>query len=164
MTMKPSRRTLVRSGSLLAIAVASPVLAQPARKSPLVVVIATRSPLVDIRLTALRALFLGESVRDPAGNQLVPLNHPPGAPDRVAFDRKVLSMSPDEAGRYWVDRRIRGQGHPPRSFTPVSLLLRLLERMPTAVAYARADEVPATLRILNIDGKRPADPGYPLAD
>jgi hypothetical protein len=71
-------------------------------------------------------------------------------------------MSPDEVGRFWIDRKIRGQPGPPRAVSSVDLLRRVAASLPGTVAYLRTSEVGAELKVLRIEGKRPGEPGYPL--
>jgi hypothetical protein len=157
----------MRRRDLLAFALAStpalrgPVLA--AGRTPLAVIVGETTPLDALSADVLRSAFLGEPVKDRSGNKLVPLNQAPGSIDRVEFDRTVLQMSPDENGRYWIDRRIRGQGQPPRICPSVPLLLKLVARFPGALSYVRLDRVEPGVRVLRIDGKLPKDKGYLLA-
>src|SRR4051794_7387847 len=80
----------------------------------LVVVVAKGSPVTSVSRSDLKRAFTGESV-SVAGKTLVPFNANPGTPERTGFDKAVLGMSPDEVGRYWVDRKVRGQSAAPRS-------------------------------------------------
>lgn len=127
----------------------------------LVVVVGQNNAVNDVSLAQLRTLFLGTPMTGPKGERLLPLNQPPGTPDRIAFDRLVLGMTPEEAGAYWVDHRIRGGGRPPRSFDPAQLQ-RLVPRLPGALTYLRAEQVSAGLRVVPVDGKAPGQKGYPL--
>jgi len=90
------------------------------------------------------------------------LNHPAQSPERVAFDQVVLKMTPDQTGRFWIDRKIRGQPAAPRSVAPRELLRKFVAASPGAVTYLRDSEVDAQLKVLAIEGKRPQDAGYPL--
>ncbi len=138
--------------------------AQIGKRPPLVLIVARNSPLQQLSMTQLRGLFLGDTVKDGAGNKLIPLNHPAGAPDRVAFDRLVLRMSPEQVGRFWVDHRIRGEGRPPRTVDSPALLQRLVGRLPGSVAYVRGDRIDPSVHILPIDGRIFTQAGYPLID
>ena len=158
---------LVMVGSLALVGYASGQAQAPtptSGRSPLVLVVARESPLQDLSTSSLRQLFLGESVQDPAGGKLVPLNQLPGSADRVAFDRSVLGMSPEEAGRYWIDRKIRGQSGAPRAIPSAATLQRLVARFPGSIAYLRADRVDPAVRVLRIAGRLPIDKDYPLAE
>ena len=80
----------------------------------LVVVVAKGSSVTNMSRSDLKRCFTGESIS--AGDKtLVPFNAPPNSPDRTGFDKAVLGMSPDEVGRFWVDRKVRGQSGAPRS-------------------------------------------------
>src|SRR3712207_5910245 len=99
---------MLRRRSLIALALAAATapptrsFAQSAAPSSLAgqlaVIVARDSPLQGLPLADLRALFLGDARTDPKGTKLVPVNLPPGTPDRIAFDRLALGMSPDENG------------------------------------------------------------------
>src|SRR4051812_65903 len=74
----------------------------------LVVVVAKGSSVKNISRGELKRCFTGDAVTV-AGKQLVPFNAAPNTPERAAFDQAVLGMSPDEVGRFWIDRKVRGQ-------------------------------------------------------
>ncbi len=128
----------------------------------LCVVVAPTSKLSDVTLADLRRIFTGERVTDPGGNKLIPLNHPPRTVDRVGFDRTVLGMGPDEVGRFWVDRRIRGGSGPPRTVDSISTLRRVVKNLPGAIGYLRRTQQSAEVKLVRIDGKLPGDSGYPV--
>jgi hypothetical protein len=142
------------------------LLARPARADEpgvkLVVVVQKASPLTELSLRELKRLYVGEPVSDPAGNRIVPLNQPPASPERVSFDRFVLKMGPDEVGRFWIDRKIRGQTGAPRKVAPLELMRNAVATIPGTLAYMREGDVDARLRVLAVDGKRPSDSGYAL--
>jgi hypothetical protein len=128
----------------------------------LVVVVQKSSPLSDLSLRDLKRLYLGEYITDAGGKKLTALNHPAQSPDRVGFDQVVLKMAPEQIGRFWIDRKIRGQPAPPRSITPRELLRKLVAASPGAVTYLRESELDPELKALTIDGKRPEAADYPL--
>ncbi len=101
-------------------------------------------------------------MNDNSGRALIPLNHPPRSGARAGFDRIVLGLTPEEVGRFWIDRRLRGLAGPPRSLDSIPLLLRLIQRFPGAISYARSPLPLEGLRVLRVNGKRPEDPGYAL--
>jgi hypothetical protein len=136
--------------------------ASAADRVVLLVLVAKESPLQDLSLTELKRLYSAES--DSLGDsRAIPFNQPPRSPDRVLFDKLVLGMDPDQVSQYWIDRRIRGLSGPPRVVDSLSLLLRLVARLPGGVGYAHAAQVPADVRALRVSGKLPSDAGYPLA-
>ena len=132
-----------------------------AERSAVVVVISRDSPLSDVSSAELRKLFL-RNTNTVNGRELVPFNHPPGSAVRVQFDRGVLKMSEAEVGRYWVDRRIRGESGPPHVVPNAKLMLALVKRFPGAIGYLRAEEADNSVRVLRVDGKLPGAAEYAL--
>lgn len=116
----------------------------------------------DISFADLRQLYRGKQVSI-FGTKLVPFNHPANSPDRVAFDRIVLGMSPEEVGRYWIDQKIRGGDAPPRTIDSVALLVRVVVALPGAFAYVREGFSSPELKIVSLDGRLPNDSRYPLS-
>jgi hypothetical protein len=132
-------------------------------KAVLALVTQKTSTLEGLSLREVKRLYLGEHVDTPDGKKLVPINQAPRSTERGEFERLVLGMSPEEVGRFWIDRKIRGQPGPPRAASSVDLLRRTAAAMPGAVVYLKAGDVGTELKALRVDGKRPGDPGYPLA-
>lgn len=164
---RPPRFTaLVLASALLVAATARfevrPASAQAPARDPLVVIIANAAGVSDIAISVLRNAFRGEYAEYAPGKRLLPFNHPPEAPERKAFDRAVLGLDPDAMGRYWIARRIRGEGLAPRAFPNVALGLRAVAAYPGAITYMRAKNVNTSVRVLTIDGHAPGQPNYPL--
>ncbi len=95
------------------------------------------------------------------GVRLIPLNLPPRHPTRVLFDRAVLDLGPDRIGRYWINRKIRGQSGPPSTVATADLIARFVRSVPNVVGYVDGP-VPPGLRAVRVDGRTPDDPEYAL--
>ncbi len=128
----------------------------------LAVVVSKDSSQRDLSLSALKALFKGQIINGASGGPLVPFNFKPKMGPRVAFDELVLGMNPDEAARYWIDRKIRGQRGAPKSVPSADVLRLVLAKLPNAIGYVLPQEVGGPMRVISIDGKMPGDAGYPL--
>jgi hypothetical protein len=96
------------------------------------------------------------------GGELIALNREVKGPERVGFDRSVLGMSSEEAARYWIDRRIRGQSGAPKAVEPAAVIQRVIARVPRAIGYVRVRDVSAEVQVVRIDGRKPGDAGYPI--
>lgn len=129
---------------------------------PLAIVVAASSPLRGLSFHELKRLFMGRRMKDASGKWLLPLNRKKKAADRIAFDQRVLGMTPAATGSYWVDRKIRGQSGAPKSFKSAAVIVRLVAKVPGAIGYVRKGDVRAGLRVIKIDGKLPGQPGYAL--
>ena len=165
------RRYTRRLGAWLALSLCGLLLlslpaaersARAANRVMLAVVVARSSSVQDLSVSQLKRIFLSEGDSDRSGQRYVPFNHPPHTTDRVAFDKLVLGLSADEVSQFWIERKIRGMPGPPRSVDSLSLLLRLIARLPGAIGYARPSQLTADVRAIRVNGKLPNDASYPL--
>lgn len=159
--MRRPLATSVASAALLAVAAfaAPPAAGEPApqgARRPILIVVAASSPLTNITLDGARRIFIGE------WPELRPLNLPPRSEERVALDQVLLGRGPDEVARYWIERRIRGQGGPPRVIPSASLVVKIVARVPGAVGYVVDTPLPEGVRALSVGGLLPTHPQYPL--
>ena len=128
----------------------------------LAIIVAPGSKLTNISVADLRRVFESERLTDPDGNRLIALNQPPKTPDRVGFDQVVLGLDPEEVGRFWIDRKIRGGSGPPRTVESLATLRRVVEKLPGAIGYIRPAQLSNEVRAIRVDGKLPEDTGYPV--
>jgi len=133
--------------------------AEPPR---LALVVARDSALQQLSRFELKKLYLGAHIVDPSGERIVPFNQAAMAPDRVAFEAKVLGMSPDEVASYWIDRKIRGQSGAPKAVGSPDLVQKVVSKVDHSIAYVRLDQVRPEVRVIAIDGKLPTDAAYQL--
>ena len=141
-----------------------PVFQPEARAAgqPMIVIVGIANPLKDASAGMLRRAFQNEGQEYATGKRLIPINQPPGSPAREQFDRAVLGLKPDEIGRFWIDRRIRAQGGPPKTVPSSDLAVRLVMALPGAIAYVTADLLNDKVRALTIEGKAAGAVGYLL--
>jgi len=143
--------------------VAMAVAARPGRADgkKLVVVVAKGSSLTTISRGDLKRCFLGEPVS--AGDKpLVPFNAMPNSPDRAGFDKAVLGMSPEEVGRYWVDRKVRGQSAAPRALPSAAHVAKVAAKFPGAIGYLPADQMTSDIQAVAVDGVPYTDARYDI--
>ncbi|MEQ8272813.1 MAG: hypothetical protein RMA76_42225 [Deltaproteobacteria bacterium] len=119
----------------------------------LVVIVHPSCPLDEISKADLRQIFTHNRVPHPTGKAWIPLNTPVRTRERVTFDLLVLDKTPEEVGRFWVDQRIRAQSRPPRVVPSVRISARVVERLPTGIAYVPKALVPPGVKILRVDGR-----------
>jgi hypothetical protein len=87
----------------------------PAKQQALLVIVHPKNPLRELSRAQLDAYFRKKVRRWPDGKPILLLNHVARDPARVAFDRRVLNMSPRQAADFWIKEQIRGRGRPPTS-------------------------------------------------
>ncbi len=131
-----------------------------AERVRLVVVVAKASPVTNVSRLDLKRSFLGERV-ELGEVRLAPFNAEPRTDERAGFDLGVLGMTSDESGRYWVDRKVRGQGAAPRSL-PAGHLAKVIAKFPGAIGYLRVDQLTPDVKPVKVDGIAYDDPRYPL--
>jgi len=160
-----------RRNVLFALGLALPILgalpriertASAAERVTLAVFVHKDSSLQNLKMSELRRIFTNADDSGFSGQRSVPFNHTARSSDRVGFDRLVLRMSPEEVSRFWIDRKIRGLPGPPRAVDSLSQLLRLVSHTSGGVGYARPHQVTNEVRVIRIDGRLPAEAGYPL--
>jgi len=161
-----TRRGLLTLGAVALFSLgltASPADAGTSSHEPLAVVVAKNSAIHELSLYELKRLYLGDNMNTPDGKKLLPLNRGTSTHERVGFDKTVLGMTPEEAARYWIDRRIRGMSGAPKAVDPANVLQKVVSRLPGSISYVRQNEVTDGVKLVKIDGKLPGDPGYPVS-
>jgi hypothetical protein len=159
-----SNRRLFLSLCLSSVLVAVAPCPAPALagEGGLVLVVGKSSPIDNVTRAELNRIFSGDSVKID-GQPVVPFALAPNLPERHAFDQVVLGLSPDEVSKYWIDRRIRGQGNPPKSAPSPEIMAKVVAGFPAAMGYVPASALTPALKPVAIDGKAHTDRGYLLA-
>lgn len=96
----------------------------------------------------LASYFLGTRRTWSTGERIILFNLPNGNLVRDVFDRVVLKMDPTQISRYWLDRRIRGEGSPPRQVPTGELISRLVATLPGSMGYALEDKLAPGIRLV----------------
>lgn len=146
---------------LLGVAPAWTPRVSAAEDEPLLVIVGTTFPVKDISFATLKEAFRGR-VANLDGKRLVPVNHPLDSAPRIAFDRRVLRLRPDDVGRFWVDVKIRDDGKPPTTAGTSELALRIVASLPNAISYTTRAMLSPKVKVLTLDGKSATDAGYGL--
>lgn len=102
------------------------------------VIVHSGTPVTALGAVELEALFTRTQTRWPDGSSVVPLSFPSGSNTRTQFDRAVLRLGPDQVARFWLDRRIRGLGAPPKQVTSATLMLSVVRNLPGSIGYLPA--------------------------
>lgn len=152
---RPLRRLLV-AAMLAALLACLPerLLAQIA------IVVHPTNSADDISVDALRRLFLGQSTTLPGGARVRLATHV-GSTER--FDRDVLRLQPQIVRSRWMAMTFRGEATSiPTEFSSADDIKRFVREHTDALAYLPLADVDASMKVLRIDGRRPADAGYLL--
>jgi ABC-type phosphate transport system substrate-binding protein len=150
----------------LAVCVASfalmpPALAQPA--GPIAVVVHPDVPVDNVTVAELRRLVLGDREFWPGGLRVTLLIRAPVARERDVVLKTLCEMSEAQFRQHWIGKVFRADtALAPKIVYSTSMALDLAASTPGAIAFVEAAQVERRLKVLRIDGKLPADKGYPL--
>jgi ABC-type phosphate transport system substrate-binding protein len=148
------------AGGALVAAIALP---RPAAAQGTIAVIVNRSnPVDDISGDDLRRLYLGTTTVF-SNNERVVLYELPDL--REAFYRTVLGMNGDRVKRHWIGLVFSGGGaRPPKDVADVVQLRALVGSQRGAIGFLDPGQSDPSVKVLRVDGFKPADAGYPLRD
>jgi len=116
--------------------------------SELVVIVNAKNPASALSRDELESLFTLSRQRWSHGDAVIVLNLEAGTPARVHFDRVVLGMTPDEAARFWIDRRIRGRGNPPTKAPNATTVIKAVAALSGAIGYVPKSQLPAGVKVV----------------
>jgi ABC-type phosphate transport system substrate-binding protein len=137
--------------ALAAVAIALTATSSSYADAEILVVVSKNHPDSSLGVSELRPLFKVTKTNWSFGEKASPINLPPANDSRRTFDRVVLGMSPDEVSKYWIDRKIRGNGRPPRSLPSAPAVVAVVAANKGAVGYVPAgsntDRVKVVARI-----------------
>jgi ABC-type phosphate transport system substrate-binding protein len=113
-------------------------------------------PSNSIRLTLaeLAGIFKSTTRYWSGDRRIVAFNLPANSDGRALFDREVLDLDPEASTRFWIDRRIRGGEPPPRTVPEPALVLRLVQKLDTAIGYVPAELVSGVREVVRIRAGR----------
>jgi hypothetical protein len=121
----------------------------PAAQAPdLDVIVHSSVPQQALDRPGLAAIFSMTRRSWGSGLTAVPFNYAPESPLRRTFDAAVLGLAPAEVGRFWIDQRIRGHGHPPRQVADPAVMVRLIANLKGSIGYVPAGTGDKSVRII----------------
>lgn len=154
--MRPPGTTTKAAAFALSIAVAAtPAYDAQAQDRSLLVIVHPKNPVRSLNALQLNALFTSNRRFWPNGDTVVVFNAPPRSANRTVFDRVVLGMTPDQAGRFWVDQQVRGGARPPRTAHSMRLAQAAIKKLRNAITYVPANQCPIGVRVVALikDGR-----------
>lgn len=154
----PRVMTLARTcaaAAVLLVAAARPRTAA----AQIAVIVHPAAPVSNVSLDDLRRYFLGKSTAF-GSTRVVVIENPKA---RKSFYHSLLGLSEDEVRRRWVGLAFRGEAPGvPKEISDAAELRKYVSEHPGAIAFVDARAVDASVKVLTVGGKAPADAGYPL--
>lgn len=144
-----SRRHAVRM--LAALVATSVVLSEHASLAgvdELVVIVNASNPHTRLSVAELRPIFLTTKRSWEFGPSIEPVNLPERSDQRRAFDKVVLGFDAEEAQKYWIDRRVRGDARPPRKLASPSAVVAHVAASSGGIGYVPASAVDRGVKVV----------------
>jgi hypothetical protein len=141
----------------LVLTLASP-LVRPAA-AQLAIITNRSTATADISLDDLRRLFLGQTSQL-SGKRVTLVEC---TPQRAAFYRSVAQLSEAQVDRTWMAVVFQGSdATPPRKLPSAEEVLRYVAEHEDTIAFVPADAADRTVKVLQVNGLTPRQPGYPI--
>ena len=158
--METTLSAVSRRSMLLALAAR---LATAGDANPVAIVVRPDLPVDNLSFAELRRVMLGDRQFWSSNLKVTLLVRAPGAREREVVLKAIYQMSEAQFRQYWIAKVFRAEAaSAPRIVYSNEMATELVSEIPGAIAFVDASLVPKGLKVLRIDGKLPADAGYPL--
>jgi ABC-type phosphate transport system substrate-binding protein len=154
----------MRARRTAAVVIVLAVLAAAARAGDVAIVVHRSHPQDGLSMTELRRIFRLDQQHWKGGDRIeLVLQLSGSAKEAVILDR-VYHMRPDELKPFWLGKVFRGElTAAPRTFASDASVKQYVAGNMHAVGYVDSILLDGSIKALVLDGKRPGEPGYPLA-
>lgn len=154
---------LLAAGAVAARLVAVDSIAPGSTNEPLAVIVHRSNPVDNLTSEELRKLCLAEKRQWPAGRRVTVALREPGQAEREAVLRQVYGFTEAEFNRHFLQGTFTGEVQAaPKQLATGGGVRRFVFNVPGAIGFVRMSEVDDTIKVVRIDGKRPADADYKL--
>jgi ABC-type phosphate transport system substrate-binding protein len=130
-----------------------------------VAIIVNKASSVDtLSARDVKQIFSGVKKRWPDGQRITTLGPGPDAPEHAEAVQFFFGMSETEYRKYCIQATFTGNtDQVPKEYASSQAAANLVQVIPGAIAFVRADVVSSNVKLVKIDNKAPGEPGYPLA-
>jgi ABC-type phosphate transport system substrate-binding protein len=129
----------------------------------LAIVVHRANPVDALTMSELHRIFMLDTQTWPHGRKITVVLREKAQPERTEGIRIICGLSEADYERHVLFQTFRGSViRGPRSIQSARGMLRFVFNTPGAIGYVRADELDDTVKVLQIDGRLPGDPRYPL--
>ena len=127
------------------------------------IVVRPDTPIDNLTLSQVRKLFLGERQSWSSTLPVTLLLRAPGARERDVPLRLIYRMTEAEFKQFWILKMFRAEAAAgPKTIYSNQMANELLLALPGSITFVETTQVPASLKVVKIDGKLPGEPGYLL--
>ena len=131
--------------------------------SPIAIVTHKDTQIDNLSLDELRNIFLANQQFWPDRTRIILLVRAPQTDERAFVLDTIYQMDEAEFRQYWIAKMFRAEvPRGPKIVFSNDMMLELVIAIPGSISFVNADEVTDDVRVVRVDGKLPAEPGYPL--
>jgi hypothetical protein len=112
------------------------------------VIVNEKAPVERLSGYEVEALFTRTQTHWSDGSVVYPFSFPAGSEAREYFDRVALRLGPEEVGRFWMDRKIRGLGSPPRQVPSALLMVQVIANLAGSVGYIPSTQTAPGVKVV----------------
>lgn len=137
----------------------------PAFARNVAVIVNKGNPVKEITLTELSKIMKLERQYWEGGKKVYLILQESGSAEKEVLLKKVYRMSDQDLKKYWLGKMFRGEiSSFPKTLSSSEAIKRFISQVPNAIGVIDPVAADADVKILKVDGKRPGDEGYVLAD
>ncbi len=120
-------------------------------------------PVDNLSFVAARKILLGNQQYWSPDLRITLLVRAPVARERDLLLQKIYQMSEPQFRQHWISKIFRAEiTSGPKVVFSNDMALELLVLIPGSISFVKADQVPKGLKVIQIEGRLPGEPGYLL--
>ena len=132
-------------------------------QSPIAIVVHKDTEVYDLTLGQLRNIFLANQQFWENRTRIILLVRAPKSEERDFVLNTIYQMDEAQFRQYWIAKMFRAEvPRGPKIVFSTDMMLELVVAVPGSISFIDARQVTDDVRVVRIDGKLPADAGYPL--
>lgn len=161
MTAKAVLTVLVAASMMFSAA--STVAQEAEANRAIAIVVHKNTEIDDLSLHELRNIFLANQQFWPDRTRIILLVRAPKSEERDFVLNTIYQMDEAQFRQYWIAKMFRAEvSRGPKIVFSTDMMLDLVVAIPGSISFINADDATEDVRVVRIDGKLPADAGYPL--
>lgn len=130
---------------------------------PVAIVVHPESRVDNVTFDELRRIFTAQQQFWGDKSRITLLVRAPVAHERAVVLNKIYGMSEDQFRQFWIGKMFRADvASGPKIVYSSEMARELVAAIPGAITFLPLDAVTTDLKVLRIDGRLPAEAGYPL--
>ncbi|MCK5326520.1 MAG: hypothetical protein KAJ57_10940 [Woeseiaceae bacterium] len=142
---------------------ASTVAQETESSRAIAIVVHKNTEIDDLSLHELRNIFLANQQFWPDRTRIILLVRAPKSEERDFVLDTIYQMDEAQFRQYWIAKMFRAEvPRGPKIVFSTDMMLDLVVAIPGSISFINADDATEDVRVVRIDGKLPADAGYPL--